>query len=109
MKITVKAYFKLRIARYRAHRIADSFSASECFFLTGGVRTSRQQVTSSENRKFGPPWPGGRAVAKLSLSAQLCWAEGRLAVGYPYLIISLVQKLEEKDFNEPLVYCQIEQ
>ena len=58
---------------------------------------------SSKNRKFGPPWLGGRAVAKLSLSAQVkefCWAEGRLAVGYLYSIISLVQK--EKDVNEPL-------
>ena len=33
---------------------------------------------------------------------ELCWAEGRLAVGYPYSIISFVQK--EKDVNEPLVY-----
>ena len=36
-----------------------------------------------------------QAVAKLSLSAQvkeLCWAEGRVAVGYPYSIVSLVQK-----------------
>ena len=62
-------------------------------FLTGGV--SRRQIRSSKNRKFGPAWPGGQAVAKLSLSAQveeLCWTEGKLAVGYPYSIIPLVQK-----------------
>ena len=47
-----------------------------------------------------------RAVVKLSLSVpvkELCWAEGRLTVGYPYSIISLVQKYEEKDVNDPLI------
>ena len=46
-----------------------------------------------------------RAAAKMSPSAQvqeLCWAESRLAVGYPYSIFSLVQKTEERDVNEPL-------
>ena len=33
---------------------------------------------------------------------ELCWAEGRLAVDYPYSIISLVQKEKEKDVNEDL-------
>ena len=39
----------------------------------------------------------------LVASAQVkesCWAEGRVAVDYPYSNISLVQK--EKDVNEPL-------
>ena len=46
-----------------------------------------------------------RAVAKLSLSAQvkeLYWVEGRLAIGYSYSVISLVQIYDEKDVNEPL-------
>ena len=48
-----------------------------------------------------------QAVAKLSLLRKsrncVAQAEGRLAVGYPYSIISLVQKEKEKDVNEPLV------
>ena len=53
-----------------------------------------------------------RAVVKLPLSVQvkeLCWAEGRLAVGYPYSIISLVQKYEEKDVNDPLILQKTKQ
>ena len=56
-----------------------------------------------------------RAVAKLSLSAQvkeLCWAERRLAIGYPYsitliqnkklLLLSYFVQKYEKVVNEPL-------
>ena len=46
-------------------------------------------VMSSKNRKFRPPWPGRRSLSYRCLhKSELCWAEGRLTVGYPYPIIS---------------------
>ena len=41
------------------------------------------------------------AVASVQVK-ELCWAEGRLAVGYPYLIILSSKNKKEKDINEPL-------
>ena len=50
---------------------------------------------------------GGRQAVASAQVKELCWVEGRLAVGYPYSIISLVQNEKEKDVNEPLMETRL--
>ena len=64
MKTTINAHLASRMARrHRAHRIADSFSASEIVMFFSLAGRHDEQVTRSKNRKFGPPWAGGRSLS----------------------------------------------
>ena len=89
--------------RRQTSLISPSVTSFSNVFLTGGA--SRLQVTSSKNRKFGPPWLGRR-----SLSCRFCASQGNCVglrgdwqlVTLTRLFLSSKNK-KKKDVNEPLI------